>query len=254
MQKITPYLSQARHPGAEGRPLVTRAAICLGFSMMLLVAGEPARAADPPRSGPGIHYLLLIRHGTYDRDTTVSDVLANGLNALGHEQAHLVGARLAALPVQPASLVTSNYRRARETAEDIGQEMKRAATIDTLLHECTPSSDRPDDLRGHRTDEIAACDSNLARAWARYMVPTPDADRHDILVCHGNVIRWFVSHAVANDPRRWPWLEIGNASITILAVRPDGTIRLVCFSDVGHLPLAKQTWSGKGAGWGAAAR
>ena len=29
------------------------------------------------------------------------------------------------------------------------------------------------------------------------------------------------------------------------------TIRLVCFSDVGHLPLATQTWSGKG--WGAPA-
>jgi serine/threonine-protein phosphatase PGAM5 len=189
----------------------------------------------------------------YDRDSTLSDVVANGLNALGHEQAHLVGARLAALPIQPASLIASNFRRARETAEDIGQEMKRAPTIDTLLHECTPTSDRPGNLRTRNAEEIAACDSNLARAWARYVVPTPDADRHDILVCHGNVIRWFVSHAVDNDPGRWPWMEIGNASITILAVRPDGTTRLVCFSDVGHLPLAKQTWTGKGAGWGAPA-
>jgi serine/threonine-protein phosphatase PGAM5 len=85
-------------------------------------------------------------------------------------------------------------------------------------------------------------------------VPTPDADRHDILVCHGNVIRWFVSHALNGDPRRWPWMEIANGSLTILSVRPDGTARLVCFSDVGHLPLPKQTWSGKGAGWGAPAK
>ena len=124
-------------------------------------------------------------------------------------------------------------------------------TADTLFHECNPASDRADYMKHHAADEMAACDSNLSRAWSRYMVPSPDADRHDILVCHGNVIRWFVSRAVGGEPRRWASMEIGNGSITILAVRPDGTIRLVCFSDVGHLPLATQTWSGKG--WGAPA-
>jgi hypothetical protein len=48
-------------------------------------------------------------------------------------------------------------------------------------------------------------------------------------------------------------MEIANASLTILAVRPDGTSRLVSFSDVGHLPVARQTWTGKGAGWSAPA-
>jgi serine/threonine-protein phosphatase PGAM5 len=82
------------------------------------------------------------------------------------------------------------------------------------------------------------------------MVATPHADRHDVLVCHGNVIRWFVSRAVSGDPRHWLSMDIGNGSLTILAVRPDGSVRLVCFSDVGHLPVSKQTWLGRGAGWG----
>ena len=79
----------------------------------------------------------------------------------------------------------------------------------------------------------------------------PDSDRHEILVCHGNVIRWFVSRVVGGDPVHWPTMEIANGSITIIAVHADGTARLVMFSDVGHLPVSKQTWTGKGAGWGA---
>jgi serine/threonine-protein phosphatase PGAM5 len=223
--------------------------------LLLLATALPAFAADPPKPGAGIHYVCLIRHGIYDPDTSrnADDVVTNGLNALGHEQARLIGARLAALPVRPASLVTSNYRRARETAEDIGGLLGKEPVLDTLIHECSPASDRADYMKRYAAEEIAACDSNLARAWAKYMVPSPDADRHDVLVCHGNVIRWFVSRALAGDPRRWPWMEIANGSLTILAVRPDGTTRLVCFSDVGHLPVPKQTWTGKGAGWGAPA-
>ena len=223
--------------------------------LLFLIAALPSRAADPPKPGAGIHYVYLIRHGIYDPDPdrNADDVVTNGLNALGHEQARLIGARLAALPVPPASLVSSNYRRARETAEDIGQLLGKEPVLDTLLHECSPASDRADYMKDHSPGEIAACDSNLARAWAKYIVPSPDADRRDVLVCHGNVIRWFVSRALTGDPRHWSGMEIANASLTILAVRPDGTTRLVCFSDVGHVPVPKQTWTGKGAGWPAPA-
>jgi serine/threonine-protein phosphatase PGAM5 len=231
----------------------TRSTLLAMCSLTLLIPAASARAADPPAPGTGIHYLYLIRHGMYDKDPdpNADDAKTNGLNGLGHEQARLVGAKLAALPIKPAAFVTSNFRRARETAEDIGQVLGRTPAVDTLIHECTPASDRADVVRRLTAGELAACDSNLVRAWAKYMVPTPEGDRHDVLVCHGNVIRWFVARAVAGDSRRWGWMEMANASITILAVRPDGTLRLVCFNDVGHLPVAKQTWTGNGAGWGA---
>lgn len=217
---------------------------------MLQLSSLAAIAAGPPKPA-GIHYVYFIRHGIYDYDSTADEVAGNGLNALGHEQARLIGARLASLPVKPASLVSSTLRRARETADDMGVAMGMTPQRDSLLQECTPTSERADYMANHTAGEIALCDSNLAAAWAKYMVPTPDADRHDVLVAHGNVIRWFVSHAVVGDTRRWHTLEIGNGSLTILSVRPDGTTRLVIFSDVGHLPPSKQTWTGKGAGWGA---
>ena len=101
---------------------------------------------------------------------------------------------------------------------------------------------------------MADCLSNLQAAWTKYFRASPERDAHDVLVCHGNVIRWFVNRALANDVRHWTSLDIGNASLTIVAVQPDGTTRVVLYSDVGHLPVAKQTWAGRGAGWGTTAR
>lgn len=226
------------------------------FALIVLALLLPAAAAaaDAPAPRPaGIHYVYLIRHGIYDLDTTVTDdALGNGLNALGHRQAKYAGKRLAALPVKVHRLISSTYLRAAQTADDIGAVLRMAPERDSLIHECTPTSDRADYMKNHAADEIAACDANLNAAWAKYLVPTPDADTHDVLVCHGNVIRWMVSKALMNDTGHWTRMDIGNGSLTVLAVRPDGSTRLVIYSDVGHIPLAEQTWTGKGAGWGVA--
>lgn len=224
------------------------ALIAVAFAATLTALTQPACRAETPRLA-GVHYIYLIRHGDYDHDSTVDEETGNGLNALGRAQAQAIAARLAALPVRPASLVTSTYRRAWETAGIIGKVLKLPVTRDSLLHECAFSSEREDFMRHHTPDEVAACDSNLAAAWARYMTPSPAADRYDVLVCHGNVIRAFVSRTLAGDATHWLRMDIGNASLTVLAVRPDGSPRLIVFSDVGHLPVSQQTWTGKGAGW-----
>ena len=236
------------------RGVVTLLAILLVRTSTAAAATTPAPAsaprADSARTARGIHYLILIRHGLYDRDDRADERVGNGLNAVGQEQARATGARLSRLPVRPAALVSSDYTRARETADVIGLALGMTATRDSLLRECTPTSDRADLMREETPGEIAACDSSLAAAWARYARPTPAGDRHDVLVCHGNVIRWFVSRALGVDTRRWHAMEIANGSLTVIAVRPDGVTKLVTFSDVSHVEFAKQSWTGRGAGWG----
>src|SRR6185295_2464315 len=104
-------------------------AFALLVSSFASVAGQPVTAR-------GVHYVYLVRHGIYDRDAKVTDDrLGNGLNALGHEQAKLVGARLAHLPVRLHSLVSSDFARARETADDIGALVHIAVVRDSLIHE-----------------------------------------------------------------------------------------------------------------------
>ena len=217
------------------------------------LAGSDARAADPPHIVPGVRYIYLIRHGVYDRDDKADDRVGNGLNALGREQARLIGERLAKLPVRMTSLVSSDYTRARETADIMGRMLELTSGRDSLLHECTPPSERATIMDQHSAQELGSCEASLAAVWAKYMRPSPGADHHDVLVCHGNVIRWLTSRSLGVDTRHWSSMEIANASLTVILVRADSTTRLVMFNDVGHLPVDRQTWTGSGAGWGSPA-
>lgn len=216
---------------------------------------EPEDAVAVPGEGSrhptaGIHYLYLVRHGIYDRDSTASDDrVSNGLNALGHEQARLVGERLSKLPVHFDRLISSELLRAAQTADEIGRWLHMTPARDSLLNECTPTSISPRVMAGEKPADVAACDSARVLAWQRYFVPTPERDTYDLLVCHGNVIRWTLVRALHSDTKYWSDQDGSNGALSIIAVLPDGRTRLVMYSDVGHLPVEKQTWSGKGGGW-----
>jgi len=56
------------------------------------------------------------------------------------------------------------------------------------------------------------------------------------VVCHGNVIRYFVTRALDVDTEAWLGMSIGNCSLTTISVAADGSTKLLCFSDIGHLP------------------
>jgi serine/threonine-protein phosphatase PGAM5 len=225
----------------------------LAFALAVAAAGSlltgAARGAEPPRAPQGVRFVYLIRHGMYDRVDSLDDRTANGLNTLGHEQARLLARRLGALHVRARLLVSSDYTRARETADEIGAVLGIHAARDTLLEECTPRSIRAAPAGDADSAEAMACEDRLEAAWRKYFRPSPDADEQDLVVCHGNVIRWFVCRALGSDARRWILMDIANASLTVVAVRPDGSARLVIYSDVGHLPVSKQTWLGRGPGW-----
>ncbi|MCC7309448.1 MAG: hypothetical protein IT173_17940, partial [Acidobacteria bacterium] len=57
------------------------------------------------------------------------------------------------------------------------------------------------------------------------------------------------SRVLSGDGKLWRGMAIANASITVIAVRADGSVRVAAFSDTGHIPADKQTWTGDGAGW-----
>ena len=64
-----------------------------------------------------------------------------------------------------------------------------------------------------------------------------------MIVCHGNVIRYFVCRAIGLDPLRWLDMMIANCSLSVIQVRPDGRTVLVSFDDVGHLPPDMQVFA-----------
>lgn len=213
-----------------------------------LLAFAPASLVRAAETGTAVHTIYLVRHGTYDLVAKADDKTANALNALGREQAGFVTDRLASLPVKFNSITSSQFTRARETGDIIAAKLNVTCKRDGLLNETTPPG------AGIAATAVdAGAETQLQQAWVHFAVPTPNATTHDVLVCHGNVIRWFVCKALGVDLQQWSRMEIANASLTVITVRPDGTTRLEIFSDVGHVPIAKQTWSGKGPGWTAAA-
>ena len=222
------------------------------LAFLLILAAQLATGvalAQPSAPGKGVRTLYLIRHGLYDRDDKADDRVANGINATGREQSALVGRYLAALPVRMASLTSSTLTRARETADLMGGALKLTAARDSLLSECTPVSERSDWMKGESGADMADCERQLALAWDKYVRPSPEADAHDVLVAHGNVIRWFVMRALSGESRNWNRLEVGHASITALTVSPEGRVRVVKVSDATFMPPALQTYGSRGPGW-----
>ena len=202
-----------------------------------------ARAVLPSGDEP-VRNVLLIRHGEYDHDVDTPD--EGGLVALGRQQARLLAARLDAMPVTVTSLQSSTMTRARQTAEIIAA---RFPGLDLSLYddirECTPTTRRQDIMADLAPGEADACEADLARAWRRIFRPADgDGDAYDIVVCHGNVIRWFVTRVLDVDPAAWLEMSIANCSMTVVQVRADGSTKLISFADSGHIPWSMTTYPG----------
>jgi serine/threonine-protein phosphatase PGAM5 len=76
--------------------------------------------------------------------------------------------------------------------------------------------------------------------------PATTADRNDLIVAHGNVIRYLVTKALGVDTRAWPGFSIAHTSLTVVRVRADGTMSVIAVGDVGHIPPNMQSWGTAG--------
>ncbi len=203
---------------------------------------EIARCEEVTEPGRGDRTLYLVRHGQYDQEDERDPDIGRGLVPLGMAQARLVASRLRALPVEMTSLHSSTMTRARETALIIGEEFPGLSLQQSaLIRECTPPTWREDIMGDQDPAEAMDCTENLEKAFDLFFTPSPDHDRHDIIVCHGNVIRWFVTKVLKVDPLAWLGMSIGNCSLTVVKVKPDGAMKLLFYGDVGHIPPNMQT-------------
>jgi serine/threonine-protein phosphatase PGAM5 len=191
-----------------------------------------------------VHTLYLVRHGTYVPDPKASPEPGPGLTPLGLAQARLAGARLAGMPVRFTAITSSTLTRAQQTAVEIRAALPEVpGSASSLLSECTPPSNAPA-ADAAATAAQVACKQRFDMAFEKLAVPATGADRHDVLVCHGNVIRYFVSRALGIDTRLFANFAVANASLTILRVRRDGTMQVMAVGDAGHIPPNLQSYGG----------
>ncbi len=221
------------------------------FSWTVLLAAAilfpsvaPAQAAAPEKKGTRTIYL--VRHGQYDHADARDAFIGRELVPLGVAQARLLAARLKAMPVAFTSLTSSTMTRARQTAQAIGRDFPALELKqDPTISECTPPTWRKDIMAGEKAEEMERCVKNIEGFFKERFVPSPDAaDRHDLVVCHGNVIRYIVAKVLGVDPLSWLQMSISNCSLTIIRVNPDGTMKLDSFGDYGHIPENMRTFTG----------
>lgn len=200
-----------------------------------------AVAADPqPRT------VYLIRHGEYDHQDLHDEDVGRGLVPLGREQAAVLAERLAALPIEFTGLQSSTMTRARETADIIGERLGMTPDRHRDIRECTPPTWREDIMAELEEADGEPCAELLEQAFARIFTPAEGAPAHDLVVCHGNVIRWFVCKTLKVEPMAWLGMSIANCSLTVVRVKPDGSLKLLSFADTGHLPPEMVVFPG---GW-----
>jgi serine/threonine-protein phosphatase PGAM5 len=220
------------------RPALLRSIVLITI-VVAAVSAVPAGHAQTR----GTRTIYLVRHGIYgvvdsrDRDE------GGNLTELGRAQAGVVAQRLKALTTGPIALHSSTMARARETAAIIGDMAGVANDTELDLCECTPPMVRQDAAAREKPQVMRACRTQLDQAFKRYFRPTQGPDSSDVLVCHGNVIRYLVCRVMGVDTRAWNMLRIAHCSITTVEVRSDGRCRLVSFDDVGHLPAEMVTFA-----------
>ena len=66
----------------------------------------------------------------------------------------------------------------------------------------------------------------------------------EVIVCHANVIRYFLCRALQLPPEAWLRLCTLNCSLTYLTIRPTGTVSCRMLGDIGHIPYGKCSFSG----------
>jgi len=162
----------------------------------------------PNKKPNRFRFLYLARHGQYGEDGSLTE--------LGTRQSRRLARHLADKDIPLDRVWCSTMRRAEETADIVCAEAfpELEPSRSWLLRErlfpgLAVASDHDDDCS-------AALDV-LDRIFRRWMRPSR-SERHELLVCHGNVIRAIVTRCIDADvATSWHRMTIYHCSLTELA-------------------------------------
>ncbi|QQP36579.1 Phosphoglycerate mutase family member 5 [Caligus rogercresseyi] len=210
------------------------------------VAGRSLKVKEA--SSKAKRMLILVRHGQYNLEGQTD--AHKYLTDLGREQAALTGKRIKdilahyAIDSTPVRLTMSSMTRATETGNIILKELDpkigEGAKSCDLIREGAPAPPDPP-LQKNIWDPIPADfhidGSRIEAAFRKYFHQLSI----DILVCHGNVIRYFLCRALQFPPNAWLRMNLDNGSITIFTIHPNGDVVLNTYSNSGHFPMDKKT-------------
>lgn len=190
-------------------------------------------------------HLYLVRHGHYNSFEN-PDELGGGLSLIGRDQAFYASKYFEQVSV--SAIHSSTMRRALETADILSHNFKEIPIQSTpdlwevipVIPERLKESflDRYPDLT---PDKIEAQRMKAERAFAQYFQPLEEGETHEIVVAHGNLIRFLACRALNVSPSIWANMLVYHCSVTRFVVDSvEGTLML-SFNELGHIP--RHYWS-----------
>jgi len=188
----------------------------------------------------GYKYIYLVRHGQYNMDKQSETY--GSLTKLGHYQAVCAAKRLSEYPV--SAIHSSSLNRAKETALSIMEKFS-GITLKShhLLKEGLPFV--PNVIikeRGLDKYAIKHDRERMEKAYKEFFTPyKKDGDKHEVFVCHGNIIRFFLCKALDVTIEAWTKFEIFECSVSAIKIKPDGRTLVQSFAETGHIPLEKRS-------------
>lgn len=180
--------------------------------------------------------LYLVRHGNFDSETRPADGLGGSLTTLGRRQARLTAKRLSRLPID--AIYHSDLRRAAETAAIIAEQFPAAPfRMSRLLRECVPGAPLvfPEYFQSLPPAELQRDRAQAERAYAKFFRLNRRGERREVLVCHGNLIRYLLSRVMQAPPEIWGNLDVRQGSVSEVELQAEWQ-RVNAVGDVGHMP------------------
>jgi serine/threonine-protein phosphatase PGAM5 len=188
-------------------------------------------------------HLILVRHGQYNLNGKTDE--ERQLTELGREQARLTGLRIKELGLPYTRLIQSTMTRATETAQIISKENPKIPVSScNFLREGAPIKPEPPSASWRPEEQFFQDGARIEAAFRRYFHradASQTTDSYELLVCHANVIRYFICRALQFPPEAWLRFSLHNCSLTWIAIRPSGRVTVYTVGDIGHVPPTKMT-------------
>ena len=180
--------------------------------------------------------LYLVRHGLHQTQTMLAEGPNAGLTLLGVEQALFTAQRFRALPI--TEIHYSPLQRAAETADLIARALPDVPLHKAqVLQECIPSIPPAYIGKMHYPQErLKQCRKQFQKAFDQFFKCARGEDKHEVLVCHGNIIRYLVLKVLDVPTLAWNQMDMCNCAVSEVLITSDGGKMLITHNDVRHLP------------------
>ncbi|OQS00373.1 hypothetical protein THRCLA_05976 [Thraustotheca clavata] len=212
---------------------------------------------------PKVLHLVLVRHGHYvNAHTKNAKDTDKVLSHIGIQQAELTGQHLQEISAIAPSrddmiILHSDMHRAVETATIISEGFSGCAlTCTAMLREGWPGTPMPgaDSMLSEKEQILE--DERLENAYRTIFSFNDDHldeefvhakrtnDSCRVVVCHANLIRYFICKALGISPVSvWGLFEINHCSLTRIDIGSNGQCKVLSVNECGHLPSSLHTSS-----------